>query len=348
MDKLFRALLVFTPIAIGAHFLSWSPLVTFFLAALAIVPLAKFIGEATEVLAVYTGSAVGGLLNATFGNATELLIGIFALRAGLVEVVKASITGSILGNLLLVLGMAMFAGGLRHKLQTFNRTAAMASALTLLLAVIALVMPAIFLQTAPDSGLHVMKELSVSVALGMFIIYIANLFFMLRTHKHLYLEEVGKVEAKWSVLKSTLILLVSTIAVAWASEILVGSMEPVLARLGWTELFVGVVVVAIVGNAAEHASAILMAVKNRMDLALQVAIGSTMQIAMLVAPLLVIISLFFQRPMLLLFNTFELVAIILAVLVTNAVVEDGESNWLEGLQLMVAYAIMAVVFFFHP
>jgi len=348
MNKFFLGLLAFVPITLIAHYAHVSPLVVFFLSALAIIPLAKYIGEATEELAVYTGPALGGILNATFGNATEFIIGIFALQAGLVEVVKASITGSIIGNLLLVLGMAMLAGGWNRKKQEFNRTASMAGSVTLLLAMIALIIPAIFLLTAPGIGKEIIEELSVSVSVLMILVYAASIFFSLYTHKHLYAEEVGKEEAKWSKAKSIIILFISTAAVAWMSEILVGSIEPLVARLGWTELFIGVVVVAVVGNAAEHTSAVTMAIKNKMDLALQVSIGSATQIIMFVAPLLVLVSLFFKEPMSLVFNTFELIAIVLSVLIANLVVEDGESNWLEGLQLVVAYAIIAVAFFFHP
>ena len=198
MDKIFLTLLIFVPVTVVAHLFGASPLVVFFLAALAIVPLARYIGEATEVLSAYVGSAIGGFLNATFGNITELLIGIFALKSGLIEVVKASITGSIIGNLLLVLGMAMFFGGIKHKKQQFSKTAAMTSSLMLLLAVAALVMPAIFALTAPAVGTPIIGELSILVAILMLIIYAANLFFMFYTHKHLYTDEVGGYEAKWS------------------------------------------------------------------------------------------------------------------------------------------------------
>lgn len=348
MNKIFLGLLIFVPITIIAKYLHLSSVAVFLLAALAIIPLARYIGEATEELAVYTGPALGGLLSATFGNATELLIGIFAIRAGLVEVVKASITGSIIGNLLLVTGTAMLAGGWRHKKQEFNRTGALASSSTLLLAAIALIIPAIFLQTVPNVGGKIIDELSIFVSSFMLIVYVASLFFILYTHKHLYTEEVGQYEAKWSKSKSILILLLTTLVTAWMSEILVGSIEPVVTSLGWTELFIGVIFVAIIGNAAEHSSAIVMAMKNRMDLALQISIGSATQIAMFVAPFLVLISLFFKTQMSLVFNTFELITIVLSILIVNLVMEDGESNWLEGIQLLMAYAIMAVAFFFHP
>jgi len=348
LNKIFTTLLVFVPITIIAHMYGASPIVTFIMSALAIIPLAKFIGEATEELTVYTGPALGGLLNATFGNATELIIGIFALQAGLVEVVKASITGSILGNLLLVLGSAIFFGGIKKKKQSFNATAAKASGSTLLLAVIALVIPAIFLQTSSVSSIGPVENLSIIVSFVLIITYLASLVFSLYTHKHLYTGDVGKYEARWSIPKSVTILLISTVAVAFMSEILVGSIEPLVASLGWTELFIGVIFVAIIGNAAEHTSAITMAIKDKMDLTLQISIGSATQIAMLVAPVLVLASLFFQTRMNLVFNTFELVSIVFSVFVVNAVIEDGESNWLEGMQLLAAYIIIAVAFYFHP
>lgn len=348
MDKLFLGLLVFVPITILAELGHVSPMLVFFLSALAIIPLAKYIGEATEELSVYTGPALGGLLNATFGNVTELLIGIFAISQGLVEVVKASITGSIIGNLLLVAGMAIFAGGIKHKKQTFNRTGALASSATLMLAAIALIIPAIFRITAPAIGENIIDELSIFVAVFMLLAYVAYLMFILFTHKHLYTEEVGKYEPKWSIAKSITVLVAATAAVAWMSEILVGSIEPVVANFGWTELFIGVIFVAIIGNAAEHTSAITMALKNRMDLSMQISVGSTTQIAMFVAPVLVLVSLFFPTQMSLVFGTFELVAILVAIIISNLVVSDGESNWFEGVQLLIAYAIIAVAFYFHP
>ncbi|HVN91413.1 MAG TPA: calcium/proton exchanger [Candidatus Binataceae bacterium] len=348
MQTLLILLLIFTPIAGAGALLGFSPTALFFLSALAIIPLAKFIGDATEELAARTGPALGGLLNATFGNATELLIGVFAIRAGLIEVVKASLTGSIVGNLLLVLGTAMFAGGTRHKTQTFNRVAAHANASTLLLAIIALVIPAILYQTAPAMHAETtIEELSLAVSALMILIYVAGLWFALRTHSHFYAADTDKNPPKWSLAKSVTVLLIATGAVAAMSEILVRSIEPVAVGFGWTQLFIGVVVVAVVGNAAEHTSAIVMAIKNQMDLSLQISIGSATQIAIFVAPVLVLVSAGFATPMSLVFNTFEIVAIILSVLIVNQVVGDGESNWFEGLQLLVAYAIIATAFFLH-
>lgn len=348
MDKFFISLLIFVPITFLAHYLQMPAIWMFIFSALAIIPLAKYIGEATEELTVYTGPGLGGLLNATFGNATELIIGIFALQAGLIEVVKASITGSIIGNLLLVLGTAILLGGRKREKQTFNATAAKASGSTLLLAVVALVIPAIFMLTSGSVGSLVIEKLSVTVSIFMILAYISSLLFSLRTHSHLYSQDVAEVEAKWSKTKSILILFISTIAVAFMSEILVGSIEPLVVKLGWTELFIGVIFVAIIGNAAEHTSAITVAIKNKMDLALGVSIGSATQIAMFVAPALVLISLLFKEQMSLVFNTFELSAIIFSVFIVNSIVEDGESNWFEGVQLLMAYAIIAVAFFLHP
>jgi Ca2+:H+ antiporter len=349
LDKIFKTMLIFVPIAVIAHIYNFSPLVIFIVSAVAIIPLAKYIGEATEELSVYTGPALGGLLNATFGNATELIIGILALQAGLIDVVKASITGSIIGNLLLVLGSAIFFGGINRKEQKFNATAAQTSGSTLLLAIIALVVPAIFLQTTSSaSNAPLVEKLSIVVAIIMIISYLASLIFSLYTHKHLYTEDVGKNEAKWSIKKSVIILLISTIVVAFMSDYLVGVIQPLVTNFGWTQLFIGVIFVAIIGNAAEHTSAITMAVKGKMDLALQVAIGSATQMAILVAPALVLVSLFFQTQMNLVFSTFELVAMVFSVFVVNAVIEDGSSNWFEGFQLLAAYIIMAVAFFFHP
>jgi Ca2+:H+ antiporter len=348
MQKFFAALLVFIPISIVGAAFGISPIILFFISALAIVPLAKFIGEATEELSAKSSPAMGGLLNATFGNATELLIGLFAIRQGLIEVVKASLTGSIIGNLLLVLGTAIFAGGARHKTQRFNRTAALANASTLLLAAIAMTIPAIFFQTAPAANRNAAVEsLSILEAVLMIITYLASVWFALHTHPYLYSETTQQYEAKWTVKKSIAILFLATLAAAWMSDILVKSIEPVALKLGWTQLFIGVVVVAIVGNAAEHTSAILMATKDQMDLALQISIGSATQIAMFAAPVLVLASVLFPQPMSLVFDTFELAAIILSVLIVNLVVGDGESNWFEGLQLLVAYAIIAVAFFLH-
>jgi Ca2+:H+ antiporter len=344
MNVIFIALLAFTPLALGASFLHASPLIVFMLSAVAIIPLAKFIGDATNALSTHTNPGVGGLLNATFGNSTELVVGILALHAGLITVVKASITGSILSNLLLVLGTAILAGGWKRERQKFNATAAKAAGSMLLLATIGLVIPAVFQLTVPMLQEPTLMQLSVFVAVLMIIAYFAQLFFTLSTHKHLYQNEENSETSKWSVQTCIAILGVATIAVALVSNTLVNSITP----LGWTELFIGVIVIAIVGNAAEHTSAIQAALRNRMDLALAISLGSATQIVMFVAPALVLLSLVVGHPMDLVFTLFELIALIFAVFVTNSVIEDGESNWLEGVQLLIAYIIMAAAFFLHP
>lgn len=345
MQRLFLALLALTPLTIAARYLGAPPTAVFFLAAVGIVPLAKYIGEATEELASRTTPAVGGLLNASFGNATELIIGFFAIRAGLIEVVKASITGSIIGNLLFVLGVAMLAGGWNREKQSFSRTGARVAGSTLFLAVIALTMPAIFLQAAPEAA--GVEALSLIVSGILLVMYAANLYFTLRTHSHLYTEE-GEHEVRWSIGRSIAVLLAATVAVSWLSEILVASIEPIVFALGWTELFIGVIFVAIIGNAAEHLSAVSVAIKDRMDLSIQISVGSATQIALVAAPVLVFASLFSATPMTLVFSTFELAAIVLSVLIVNFIVNDGESNWLEGVQLLLAYAVIAIAFFLLP
>lgn len=347
-DYVFLALLAFVPGAIAADWTGVSPVAVFFIAAAAILPLARFIGEATEQLADRTSPVVGGLLSATFGNAPELIIGFLALRAGLAEVVKSSLTGSIIGNLLLVLGLAMFCGGLRREKQTFNRTGILAQSSSLFLATIAFVVPAIFFQTGVGTGAHAVQGLSVLVSLVLIAMYGATLLFSLHTHKHLYREQTVHRDARWSAARAVTTLLLCTLATGWVSDILVRSITPLAVDLGWSKLFIGVIFVAIIGNATEHFSAVMVARKDRMDLALQIAIGSATQIVLVVAPLLVIGGAAWGEPMNLVFNTFELVAIVLAVVMVNFVVQDGESNWLEGLQLLAAYVIMAIAFYLQP
>ena len=348
LGYVFKALLIFVPVSLLAEYMHSSPIAIFILASLAIIPLAKFIGESTEEISAYTGPALGGLLNATFGNATELIISFFALQAGLTEMVKASITGAIIGNLLLILGMAFFFGGLGKDQQEFNTTAAKTSASTLLLATAAIVMPAAFVLTSENPSAAVIETLSIAVSVIMAVSYLASLLFSLYTHKHLYTADTAECTARWSVRKSIAVLLTATIAVAVMSEILVGSIEPLAESLGWTELFIGMIFVAIIGNAAEHVSAITIAIKGRMDLALQIAVGSTTQIAMFVVPVLVFTSYFFETPMNLIFTTFELASIVSAIFVVNSIIEDGKSNWFEGLQLLGTYGIITIVAFLHP
>jgi len=359
-------LLVFVPIAIAVRYVpAWhNGTALFIVSALAIIPIAGWMGHATEQLAHRMGEGIGGLLNASFGNAAELIIALMALRAGHIEVVKASITGSIIGNLLLVLGAAIFAGGIRHKHQRFNKTAARVSCTALILAAAALVIPTVFHHAAAQApgGWTPAAEQRLSLAIACVLIgtYVAILIFSLVTHKSLFtggeadiVDDPGVAAAEhaekpWSVTKAVTVLLVATCAVAWVSEFLVGAVEAAQHSLGVTETFVGVIIVAIVGNAAEHSTAITMAMKNKMDLSLGIAIGSSLQIALFVAPVLVFASYFFPHQLNLEFTLPEIAAVIIAAFVTDQIAGDGESNWLEGVQLLALYLIIGMLFYFLP
>ncbi len=346
------ALLVFIPIAFVVKFMHLSELWLFITAAAAIIPLAKILGHATEELAMRVGSGIGGLLNATFGNAVEMIIAFFALQAGLYDVVKASITGSIIGNVLFVLGLAIYLGGLGREKQTFNRTAAGVSASQMTLAAAGLFIPAAFAITTPTAQLTepLREQVSIGVALLLLGSYIAQLVFFLKTHKHLYGEEdeLAMHGQAWSIKHSIMVLVGATIFVAFMAEFLVEGVGYLTEQIGLTELFVGVILVALIGNAAEHMTAVIVAMKNKMDLAVNIAVGSTLQVALFVAPVLVLIGFFIGKPLDLFFNLFELAAIGVTMLIVNNITQDGESNWFEGLQLLALYAILAVAFFFHP
>jgi Ca2+:H+ antiporter len=313
------------------------------------------LGRATEQLAEKTGEGVGGLLNATFGNAAELIIALAALQKGLYDVVKASLTGSIIGNLLLVLGASIVAGGLKHKEQRFNAQAASSQSTLLTLAAIGLVVPAAFHHLAGPAAITKEAGLSFEIALVLVVVYILHLIFSLGTHKQLFegessdLEELTTGMGKWSMKKSIGILAGATAIIAWMSEILVGSVEKAAISFGMTSVFVGVIVVAIVGNAAEHSTAILVSMKDRMDLALSIAIGSSLQIALFVAPVLVFASYAIgPRPMDLVFTPAEVLAVVVAVWITGQICSDGISNWIEGAQLLAVYIILGIVFYFLP
>ncbi len=347
-------LLIFVPVSIVLELIRASEIWIFITSALAIIPLAGFMGKATEHLSAKLGAGLGGLLNASFGNAAELIIALLALKRGLYEVVKASITGSIIGNILLVLGLSVVAGGIKFERQTFNRTAACMGATLLTLSAIGLVVPALFHRVAHGSQANHEQELSLEIAIVLFTTYLLSLVFALRTHKHLYAgdgvhagNEAASIEG-WSRIKSVLVLLISTILVALMSEFLVGAVDHTASALGMTQVFIGVIVVAIIGNAAEHSTAVLMAAKNRMDIAMNIAIGSSIQIALFVAPVLIFVSYLFGQPMDLLFTTFEVVAIGLAVGIVSLISMDGESNWMEGVQLLAVYIILAIAFYFLP
>ena len=345
--KILKFMLLFVPISFIGKFLNFSPTIMFILAALSIIPLAGIMGEGTEEISFYTGPKIGGFLNATFGNATELIISFFALKSGLFEVVKSSIAGSIIGNILLVLGASMFIGGLKHKTQNFNINVVETTSSMLLFSLIGLCVPAYFTHTINANLLNTRYEgLSLVVAIVMFILYILSLIFSFFTHKDLYAtttEEEGH-ESKWSLKKSIAILIIATVIIAIESEFLVGGIEDITSKLGLSEFFVGIILIPIIGNAAEHSTAITMALKNKMDVAIEIALGSSLQIILFVAPVLIFLSLLFT-PMSIIFNPFELVSLIASVIIANKVASDGQSNWLEGAQLMAVYFIIAAGFF---
>jgi Ca2+:H+ antiporter len=360
-------LVPFIPIAVLLEIVHASPTLVFATSALGVIPTAALMGRATEELAERSGPGIGGLLNVTFGNAPELIIALFALGAGLHEVVKASIVGSIMGNCLLVLGASAFIGGLRRERQHFDPTAAVTQSSMLLLAGVALVMPAVF-ELVEGVGLPgpneeridyegTVEHLSIAVALVLIASYVAGLFFSLRTHRDLF-NPVGATEQEpdpivhgdaepWSVRRSVIMLAIAGLAVGLMSEILVGSITEASEAVGLSEFFIGVIVVAIVGNAAEHWVAVLVAWKDKMDLAVNIAIGSAAQIALFVAPVLVLCSLIVgPHPMALVFNGFELSGVLLAIWIASHVTNEGETTWYEGMQLLAVYAVLGIAFFF--
>jgi Ca2+:H+ antiporter len=353
-------LVPFIPIAIVLELAHASASVIFICSALGVIPTAALMGQATEQLAMRSGPGIGGFLNVTFGNAPEIIIAFFALREGLQEVVKASLIGSILGNILLVMGAAMLVGGLRRERQRFDRTAANVTSLMLLLAVVALIMPAVF-ELVQGTGLPKptdearnydsdVEKLSVGVALVLLATYVAGLLFSLRTHKDLFNPAHGPedhIGEPWPVRRSVIMLAIAGVAVGVMSEILVGSISEASDSIGLSPFFVGVIVVAIVGNAAEHWVAIYFAARDKMDLSVNIAIGSSAQIALFAAPMLVLLSLFVgEFPLALVFNGFELGAVVLAVLIAQQVTQEGESTWFEGLQLLAVYAVLGLTFYF--
>lgn len=397
--KLWYGLLVFVPVAVAADLMGAAPLLVFVLSALAILPLSTLLGDATEHLAAYAGPTVGGLLNATLGNLAELIIAVIALRAGLLDLVKASITGSIIGNLLLVLGAAQVVGGMKYRVQKFSAHLAGMNAALLIIAAVGLIVPALFHAAHPDPARLQTVRMSEFVSVVLIVGYGLSLLYSMGTHRAAFAESgraAGKElgydrsgrerrgedaltaelsspasegegdvdgnadgegerertngehggEGGWSLTRSIATLVVVAVAIAFMSELLVGATEEAMHTLGLSELFVGIIVVPIIGNAAEHSAAVLMAARNRMDLAVGIAVGSSVQVALLVAPLLVFAGLIFGQPMDLAFTTFEVASVALAVWIGAAIVVDAESNWLEGALLLCVYAILAVAFFF--
>ncbi len=356
-----NVLLVFVPVSVGLHYApGMNPLWIFVAAALAIVPLAGMMGRATEELSKHLGATWGGLLNATFGNATELIIGLFALKAGELLLVRASIVGSILSNILLVLGASILMGGLKYKVQTFNQDLAESQAINLLLAALSLALPAIFAEsfhrvkvaTNPISGnITAVEGLSLWVSGILLAVYVASLWFSLRTHEAIFRDcedEAAADPPLWSKRRAFAVLGVATVLVALESEFLVASVEGAARSLGVNQVFIGIIIVAIIGNAAEHATAVWMALKNKMDISMSIAVGSSTQIAMFVAPVLVFASLLLGHPMTFIFSVPELSAIGFTVVIVTFIAGDGKCHWLEGAQLLAAYAIIALAFFFLP
>jgi Ca2+:H+ antiporter len=338
-------LLVFLPVPPIAQATHQHTL-AFVSAALVIVPLAGLIGRSTDELAIHAGPRIGGLLNATFGNVTELVLSIFLIFHGDIEIVKASLIGSIIGNLLIVLGLSLFVGGLRQKEQHFSAQAAGVHSTSLALAVTGLVMPALFVLSAGRQTQVERTVVSVTVALVLMALYAGAVLFMYVTHEHLFrVPETGE-RPGWPMRRAVGVLLAATALVAVMSDLLVAALEPTVRAVGLSKLFVGLVIIPIIGNAAEHGSAVLMAVRNKVDATLEIAIGSSVQIALFVAPALALISLATSHHMNFVFRSFEVIAVALATVIVTLICRDGKSNWLEGAQLMGAYAIMAISFLF--
>jgi Ca2+:H+ antiporter len=347
-------MLVFVPISVIAQWLHLHPVVIFITSGLAIIPLAAWIANSTEAIATVIGPAFGGLLNATFGNATEMIVSIVALRAGLVDVVKASLTGSIIANLLLALGLATLLGGLRFSEQSFQPTVARINASSLTLAVIVLLTPAAMQLTSKGLKTSTLNNFSYAAAILLLIFYCLMLVFSMKTHSHMYLlEEVESDITESSEPKVNLwlqmgVLLTCTVVLVFVSDILVESLEKAISTLGLTSLFTGVILIPIFGGIVEYIACVTFAIKNKMELAVAVAIGSSLQIAMFVAPTLVLVGWVIGQPMNLDFNPFEIVAVAMTVLITNSISSDGRSNWLEGVLLLMTYTVLATAFYFHP
>ncbi len=344
-------LLILAPAAVAAELLHWDPLLVFALSAAAILPLSGILGHATEELAGHTGPTVGGLLNATLGNLAELIIAALALRAGLLDLVKASITGSILGNLLLVMGAAQLAGGLRFKTQKFNPHLAGVSAALLVIAVIGLVVPTLFFRTHPDPERVATVRMSEFVAVLLIVGYGLSLVYSMWTHRAVFGEggdiATGEHSPNWSLTRAIVVLIGAAAAIGVLSELLVSSTEAATESLGLSEFFIGLILIPIIGNAAEHSSAVLMAMKNRMDLAVNIAVGSSIQVALLIAPILVFLGVAFGQPMDLAFSAIEVASVALAVAIATVVVLDAQSNWLEGAFLLIVYSVFGVAFYFY-
>lgn len=350
------ALLIFAPIAVGLEYLHVDHLILFAIAIIALIPLAKLIGDSTEHLATHYGATLGSLLNVTFGNAAEIIISVIALNAGLLELVKASITGSILGNIMLIFGLSLIAGGFRHKEQVFNRENAGLQSSLIFMAIIGLAIPTILASTVLNSTsienqvkLQTLSDILAIVLIG---VYIAGIIFTFFTHKHLFVlpahadEVLEREHFNWSKKKSFIFLGASMLGVVVVSEILVGTVEETSKQFGFGEMFVGAIIVGIVGNAAEHSSAIILAKKGKIDLSIGIAAGSGTQIALFVVPILVMVGVILGQPFTLKFTLYELATLFLAAIILNLIAHDGKSNWFEGIMLIAVYLIIAIGFYF--
>jgi len=349
-------LLVFAPIAVVLNLVGADHLILFAMAIIGLIPLAKLIGDSTEHLATHYGATLGSLLNVTFGNAAEIIISVVAINAGLIELVKASITGSILGNIMLIFGLSLIAGGVKHKEQIFNRENAGLQSSLIFLAIIGLAIPTI-LSTTVLKPIDLVNQLKLQIlsdvlAIVLICVYVAGILFTFFTHKHLFVAPGGADEVleqnhnRWSKRKSFLILAASMVGVVAVSEILVGSVEETSKQFGFGELFVGAIIVGIVGNAAEHSSAILLARKGKIDLSIGIAAGSGTQIALFVVPILVMVGIILGQPFTLEFTLYELATLFLAAIIMNLIAHDGKSNWFEGIMLTAVYLIIAIGFYF--
>ncbi len=350
-QKPISLLLLAFPFAIIASWLQWNPILVFSLSAAGVIPLAGLIGDGTEGLSSHSGPKIGGLINATLGNAAELIITLFAINKGLLELVKASITGSIIGNLLFVLGLSILAGGIKNGVQKFDRQHTVNNSILLSIAVLGLVIPSLFSHSTASGINEKVEILSLCVAGVMISLYILGIIFSLKQKQTLSMAaslEQEEDQQRWSLRKSIIVLAFATGGIVWLSEILVGSVEAVVAGSGISEFFLGIILVPIIGNVAEHLVAINVAVKNKMELSMEIAVSSSLQIALFVAPFLVFISLLMGNPLNLVFNTFELAALIAGVLISYFVAADGESNYLEGAALLAVYVIFGLAFFIFP
>lgn len=352
-------LLVFIPISIAAEHLEWGTLTIFITSGIAIIPLAIWLSTATEEVAIVTGASIGALLNAVFGNATELIIALVALKAGLVDIVKASITGTIISNLLLAMGLSMLLGGLRYKEQEFKSVVARVNGSSMTLAVIAIILPTTVIYTSNGVDPVAIRNLSSTVAVVLIVVYALTLVFSLKTHSYLYDVGLADLESGQNSINEptthkpnlwlwTGVLVASTVAVAFESEIFVGVVEAATKGIGLTPLFTGVILLPLVGGAAEYVTAVSVAIKNNMDLSVSVAMGSSLLVALFMAPVLVLVGIAIGQPMDLDFNPFEVVAVAVAVLVANLISLDGRSNWLEGALLLATYVVLGAAFYFHP